>query len=124
MTIEIKKGNISDFFVSAKETAKEIDEGKKVTRKNTIWVESKDLMNFLKPERTRLIKYLRGKKRVVFNDLVNEIDRTAVSLNRDLSLLSKYQLIRIYKEPNPGHGIHKVIEPMFRNQKIQFVAEI
>lgn len=43
MNIEIKKGNISDFFASAKETAKEIDEGKKVTRKNTIWVESKDL---------------------------------------------------------------------------------
>ena len=124
MTIEIKKGNISDFFVSAKETAKEIDEGKKVTRKNTIWVEPKDLMNLLKPERTRLIKYLRGKKRIVFNDLVNEINRTAVSLDRDLSLLSKYQLIRIYKEPNPGHGIHKVIEPMFRNQKIQFMAEI
>ena len=124
MTIEIKKGNISDFFVSAKETAKEIDEGKKVTRKNTIWVEPKDLMNLLKPERTRLIKYLRGKKRIVFNDLVNEINRTAVSLDRDLSLLSKYQLIRIYKEPNPGHGIHKVIELMFRNQKIQFMAEI
>ena len=61
MTIEIKKGDISDFFASAKETAKEIDEGKKVTRKNTIWVESKDLMNLLKPERTKLVKYLRGK---------------------------------------------------------------
>jgi hypothetical protein len=44
MTIEIKKGSISDFFASAKETAKEtakeIDEGKKVTRKKTIWVYS------------------------------------------------------------------------------------
>ncbi|MBC8421111.1 MAG: transcriptional regulator [Desulfobacteraceae bacterium] len=124
MTIEIKKGNISDFFASAKETAREIDEGKKVTRKNTVWVESKDLMDLLKPERTRLVKYLRGKKRIVFTDLLNDMKRTPVSLNRDLNLLSKYQLIRIYKEPNPGHGIHKVIEPTFQNQKIEIRAEI
>ncbi|MFH1954639.1 MAG: transcriptional regulator [Pseudomonadota bacterium] len=124
MTIEIKKGEISDFFASAKETAREIDEGKKVTRKNTVWVESKDLMDLLKPERTRLVKYLRGKKRIVFTDLLNDMKRTPVSLNRDLNLLSKYQLIRIYKEPNPGHGIHKVIEPMFQNQKIEIRAEI
>jgi len=39
MNIEIKKGNISDFFDSAKETAREIDTGRKITRKNTIWVE-------------------------------------------------------------------------------------
>jgi len=124
MTIEIKKGNMSDFFASAKETAREIDEGKKVTRKNTVWVESKDLMDLLKPERTRLVKYLRGKKRIVFTDLLNDMKRTPVSLNRDLNLLSKYQLIRIYKETNPGHGVHKVIEPMFQNQKIEIRAEI
>jgi len=41
MTIEIKKGSISDFFTSAKETAKEIDAGKKVTRKKTIWLTQK-----------------------------------------------------------------------------------
>ena len=124
MTIEIKKGNMSDFFASAKETAREIDEGKKVTKKNTVWVESKDLMDLLKPERTRLVKYLRGKKRIVFTDLLNDMKRTPVSLSRDLNLLSKYQLIRIYKEPNPGHGVHKVIEPMFQNQKIEIRAEI
>jgi predicted transcriptional regulator len=124
MTIEIIKGNISDFFASAKETAKEIDEGKKVTRKKTIWVDSKDLMNLLKPERTKLVKHIRGKKRISFTDLVNEMNRTSVSLNRDLNLLSKYQLIQIHKEPNPGHGVHKIIEPLFRNQKIQFKAEI
>lgn len=124
MTVNIKKGKLSDFFVSAKETAKEIDEGKKVTRKNTIWIESEDLMNLLKPERTKLVKYLRGKKRIVFKELVNEMNRTAVSLDKDLNLLAKYQLIRIYKETNPGHGIHKVVEPMLGKQKILFKAEI
>ena len=124
MNIEIKNGNMSDFFDSAKETAREIDTGRKITRKNTIWVESTDLMKLLKAERTMLIKYLRGKKSIIFTDLLNETNRSPVSLNKDLNLLSKYQLIRIYKKPNPGHGVHKVIEPMFGNQKIQIRADI
>ncbi len=31
MTVELKAGSLSDFFASAKETAKEIDEGEKLT---------------------------------------------------------------------------------------------
>ncbi len=124
MSIRIKSGSLSDFFDSAKETAKEIDEGKRVTRKNTIWVDPTELMFLLKPERAKLIRFLRGKKRVCFSDLVNGMKRTAVSLNKDLSLLSKYQLVKTYKETNPGHGVHKVVEPMFGNQKIEFRAEI
>jgi len=124
MSVEIKSGSLSDFFASAKETAKEIDEGRRVTRKNIIWIEPSDLMNLLKPERTRLVRHLRGKERGVFSDLVAQMKRTAVSLDRDLKLLSKYHLVRVFKEKNPGHGVHKVIEPMFRNQKIQFMAEI
>jgi predicted transcriptional regulator len=124
MSIKIKSGSLSDFFDSAKETAKEIDEGKLVTRKNTIWVDSKELMYLLKPERADLIRYLRGKKRVCFSDLASKMKRTAVSLNKDLILLSKYQLVKMYKETNPGHGVHKVVEPMFGSQKIEFRAEI
>lgn len=124
MSVEIKSGSLSDFFASAKETAKEIDEGKRVTRKNIIWVEPSDLMNLLKPERTKLVRHLRGKGRVAFSDLVTEMQRTSVSLNRDLELLSKYQLVRIFKEKNPGHGVHKIIEPMFGDQKLEFTAKI
>ncbi len=124
MSVEIKSGSLSDFFASAKETAKEIDEGRRVTRKNIIWIEPSDLMNLLKPERTRLVRHLRGKERVVFSDLVAQMKRTAVSLDRDLKLLSKYHLVRVFKEKNPGHGVHKIIEPMFGDQKLEFKAEI
>lgn len=62
MTIEIKPGTLSDFFVSAKEKAKEIDEGRRLTPKNIIWVAPSDLLAILKPERTKLIRYLRGNK--------------------------------------------------------------
>ncbi len=124
MNVELKAGTISNFFSSAKETAKEIDEGKKVTRKNIVWVDPIDLMAILKPERTKIVQYLRKKQRVFFSELMSDMHRTPVSLNNDLKILSKYQLVKIFKEPNPGHGLHKVIEATFGNEKIQFKAEI
>ena len=124
MSIELKTGSISDFFASAKETAKEIDEKTKVTRKNIIWVDPIDLMAILKPERTKIVQYLRKKRRVFFSELLSDMHRSPVSLNNDLKILSKYQLVKIFKESNPGHGVHKVIESTFGNEKIEFRAEI
>ena len=124
MSVEIRAGLLSNFFASAKKTAKEIDEEKRVTRKNIIWVEPSDLMAILKPERTKLVQYLRKKRKVVFSELMSEMRRTPVSLNNDLKILSRYQLVKIFKEPNPGHGVHKVIEFTYGNEKIEFKAEI
>jgi predicted transcriptional regulator len=124
MSVELKAGSLTDFFASAKKTAREIDEGKQVTRKNIIWVEPVDLMSILKPERTKLVQYLRKKKKVIFSELMADMDRTPVSLNNDLKILSKYHLVNIYKVSNPGHGVHKVIEPTYGNEKIEFKAEI
>ncbi|MCK5663180.1 MAG: helix-turn-helix transcriptional regulator [Thiotrichaceae bacterium] len=124
MSIDIKSGSLSDFFASAKETAKEIDKGKKLTKKNTIWVDSKDLMLLLKPERANLIRYLRKEKKVVFSELMQALNRSAASLNNDLKILSKYDLICISKQINPGHGVHKIIESSFGNEKLEFRVEI
>ena len=124
MTVEFKAGSLSNFFTSAKKTAKEIDEGGKVTPKNIIWVDPIDLMAILKPERTKIVKYLRKKRKVIFSELVSDMHRTPVSLNNDLKILSKYNLVKISKEPNPGHGVHKIIESTFGNEKIEFKADI
>ena len=124
MSIDIKTGTLSDFFASARETAREIDEGTKLTRKNTLWIEAKDLMLLLKPERANLVKYLRKEKKVIFSELMRAMKRSPVSLKNDLKLLSKYDLIRITKETNPGHGVYKVIESSLGNEKIEFRVEI
>ncbi len=124
MTVELKAGTLKDFFISAKETAKEIDEGRKLTPKNTIWVEPSDLIAILKPERTKLVKFLRKKRKVTFSELMAAMNRAPVSLNNDLRILSRYQLVKVSREPNPGHGIHKVIEATFGNEKIEFKAVI
>ncbi len=123
MSIEIKAGTLSDFFASAKETAKEIDSGIAITPKNTIWVDAKDLMLLLKPERTNLVKYLRKEKTAIFSHLAKALNRSPISLNNDLKILSKYDLVTITKETNPGHGVCKVITSNL-DDKIEFRVEV
>ncbi len=120
--ITIKNGNLEDFFDSAMETAKQIDSSKKITPKHTIWMETSDLLNILKPQRTELIQYLRAKRKVYYSDILETLSKSPSSLNKDLDLLVKYQLIDIQKEPNAGHGIRKIIKPLYRNEKIEFRA--
>jgi len=124
MSVEIKSGTLSDFFASAKETAREIDQGKRLAPKKTIWVDPQDLMLLLKPERTALVKYLREETKVVFSDLMVAMRRSPASLNNDLKILSRYDLIKITKESNPGHGVNKVIESSLGSEKIEFRVEI
>jgi len=120
--VNIKNGTIEDFFDSAMQSAREIDNNEKVTPKHTIWMETDDLLNILKPQRTRLLKYLKNKTKVYYSVLLDELKKSPSSLNKDLELLSKYQLIDIIKEPNAGHGIRKVIKPLYPDEEIEFRA--
>ncbi|RLA68266.1 MAG: transcriptional regulator [Epsilonproteobacteria bacterium] len=122
--VNIQNGTIEDFFDSAMQTAKQIDNNEKVTSKHTIWMETNDLLNILKPQRTKLIQYLKNKNRVYYSVILDELKKSPSSLNKDLELLSKYQLIDILKEPNAGHGIRKIIKPLYSNEQIEFKATI
>ena len=122
--VNIQNGTIDDFFDSAMQTAKQIDTNEKVTPQHTIWMETDDLLNILKPQRTVLLRYLRDKTKVYYSVILEELKKSPSSLNKDLELLSKYQLIDIQKEPNAGHGIRKIIKPLFANEKIEFRATI
>ncbi len=120
--VNIQNGTIEDFFNSAMHLAKQIDNNEKVTPKHTIWMETDDLLKILKPQRTKLLKYLKNKTKVYYSVLLDEFKKSPSSLNKDLELLSKYQLIDILKEPNAGHGIKKVIKPLYSNEQIEFKA--
>jgi len=122
--VNIKNGTIEDFFDSAMQTAKQIDDHEAVTPKHTIWMETNDLLNILKPQRTQLIQYLKNKTKVYYSVLLEELQKSPSSLNKDLELLSKYQLIDVQKEPNAGHGIRKIIKPLYLNEEIEFRATI
>jgi predicted transcriptional regulator len=124
MSVTIQTGSLTDFFDSARETARELDRGEKLTRKHSIWVEPEDLARLIKPERLNLVRYLRGKHKVPLSDLIAALHRPAGSMKRDLLLLSKYQLVRVYKEKNPDNGFHNVIEPTFGEQVLEFKVEV
>ena len=89
MSVNIKSGTLSDFFDSARETAREIDAGQKTTPKNTLWVDSSDFRDLLKKDRTDLIQFLRENNRIAFSDLRQAMGRSPASLNKDLGILSK-----------------------------------
>ncbi len=122
--VNIQNGTIEDFFDSAIQTAKQIDNSEKITPKHTIWMETDDLLNILKPQRTKLIQYLKNKTKVYYSVILEELKKSPSSLNTDLELLLKYQLIDILKEPNAGHGIRKVIKPLYFNEQIEFRAVV
>ncbi len=69
-----------------------------MTPKHTIWMETNDLLNILKPQRTKLMKYLKNKTKVYYSVMLDELKKSPSSLNQDLELLSKYQLIDILKD--------------------------
>jgi hypothetical protein len=56
--------------------------------------------------------------------ILEELKKSPSSLNKDLELLSKYQLIAISKEPNAGHGIRKIIKPLYTNEQLEFRAMV
>jgi predicted transcriptional regulator len=122
--VNIQNGTIEDFFNSAMQTAKEIDENLQISPKHIIWMETDDLLSILKPQRTALLKYLKNKTKVYYSVILNELKKSPSSLNKDLELLFKYQLIDIAKESNSGHGIKKVIRPLFSKEEIEFRAVV
>ena len=122
--IKIKSGTLDDFFDAALQTAKEIDVKGSVTPSHTIWMEIDDLSKILKPSRTVLIKYLREKDSVYYSDILNDLNKSPSSLNKDLELLAKYELINITKEVNSGHGVKKVIRPLYINEALEFRAAV
>ena len=125
MTTTIQTGTLSDFFESARQTAREIDRGEKLTRKNRIWVEPDELFRLLVPRRVSLVRYLRGKSRVMFDELAAETNRTPQKLNRDLGILSEYHLVRVFDEKDfENNAVRKVVEPTFGNDLLEFKAEI
>ncbi len=121
---EIKRGTLDEFFASAKETAKEIDAGEKITPKKTIWVETDDFVKLLKPSRVELIRFLRGEKKVYFQTLLERLHKSPSSLSNDLALLSRYGLVQIDTEINPGHGRKKVVRPLFEDEVFELKAAV
>jgi predicted transcriptional regulator len=119
MSLKIVTGSLTDFLESARETAREIDAGQSLTPKQTLWVEAEDLVQLLQPQRLRLVHYLKSHSRVVLLDLAQALQRQPRSVSRDLTVLAKYQLIRLTESPHTHRQVDQLVEPLFDHEGIE-----
>lgn len=119
MTLKIATGTLTDFLESARETAREIDANQPLTHKQTLWVEMEDLIKLLQPQRLDLIVYLKGKSQIALLDLAHALHRPTNSISRDLTVLAKYQLVRMTESPHTHRKVDKIIEPLFSKEGIE-----
>lgn len=122
--LEIKNGTLDDFFDAAIKDARDIDNNKNITESKEIWMDKNDLFNILKPARAKVLQYLKGKDSVDYSVMLSDLKKSPASLNQDLELLEKYELVDIFKENNSGHGVKKVIKPHYPSETIEFRASL
>ncbi len=88
-------------------------------------METEDLRSFLKPSRTKIIEYLRNKSTVEFSELLLNLNKTPTTLNNDLKLLLKYQLIDISNRKNKESTTNnKIIKPLFFNEQLELKVKL
>ncbi|MFV2058108.1 MAG: HTH domain-containing protein [Thiohalomonadales bacterium] len=119
----LKAGTTKDFFASARETAREIDENKEVTQKDIVWIEPDTMLELLKINTTDVIKTIRKASRITYAELEKNTGRSRASLNKDIRILEQVGIVRVQSEKNPGHGRHKVVE-MVSVTPLEFKAVI
>jgi len=106
----LRAGTTKDFFLSVRETAHEIDEGKKVTQKDVVWIEPDMMLELLKINTTDVIKTIRSASRITYTELQKNTGRSRAALNKDIRVLEQVGIVRVQSEKNAGHGQHKVVE--------------
>jgi len=120
--VTVGTGAAEDFFKRSLERARRLDRGEKLPAEIRLTFENPaDLMRVLSEQRIRVLKTVRAKPRPV-SDLAVTLKRDRKAVSRDVKILESFGLVRTHAQPNPGHGVMKVIEPLAA--KYQLVATI
>lgn len=120
--VKVGAGTAGDIFKRSLERARKLDRGEKLPAEIRLTFENPaDLMRILSEQRIRVLKTVRAKPRPV-SDLAITLNRDRKAVSRDVKILESFGLVRTHAQPNPGHGVMKVIEPLAA--KYQLVATI
>jgi predicted transcriptional regulator len=113
--VSVSTGTVETFFKRAHQDAKKMDRGELLPPEIRVTFEDPiDMLRALSVERMRVIKIVR--KHHATNPTVSTLavmlkrDRKAVS--RDVKLLESLGLLKTRDEPNPGHGVRTIVEPL------------
>lgn len=113
--VVVGTGTVQEFFKRAHEDARKMDRGELLPPEIRVTFEDPiEMLRALSAERMRVIKTVRKhhatKPTVSRLALMLKRDRKAVS--RDVKVLESFGLLKTREQPNPGHGMMKVVEPL------------
>jgi len=101
---------VDGFFTRARERARKLDRGERVTPEIVISFEDPaDLLRVLSVQRIRLLR-LAKKKPMPVSDLAGRLKRDPRAVSRDVDLLEEFGLLRSRYETNPGHGRRRIVD--------------
>jgi predicted transcriptional regulator len=99
-----------------------MDRGEKLPAEVTMtFEEPSDLIRVLSAQRVRVLLTVRIKPRGV-SDLARILKRDRKAVGRDVKILESSGLVRLHSEPNPGHGVVTIVEPIAA--RYQLIATI
>ena len=120
--VSIRTDDLAGFFNRAKHAARQADQGQAFAGSVTLSFEDPQRMfTVLSEARRRLMLEIMVEPKTI-NDLTTSLQRNRSSITKDVGLLEKMGLIVSSRQPNPGHGIQKMVQAIA--PKIEMVATL
>jgi len=108
--VRIGVDSVDGFLARARERARKLDRGEKITPEIVISFEDPaDMLRVLSAQRIRLLR-LAKKKPMPVADLAGQLKRDTRAVSRDVDLLEEFGLLRSRYETNPGHGRRRIVD--------------
>lgn len=120
--VVIRTGDVTGFFKRAKDAARRADRGQALDGMVTLSFEDPQRMfTVLSQERRRLMCEVMHEPKTI-NELTNRLRRNRSAVTKDVGMLERMGLIISSRQPNPGHGIQKLVQSVA--PKIEMVVTL
>lgn len=111
-SVDIASGSTDEFFNRVRSHAAKLDRGESLPARISITFEDPlEMLDVLTSERVRLLRWAKAGA-LPISDLASGLNRDVRAVSRDVVRLEKAGLLRTSYRVNPGHGRHKVVEPV------------
>ena len=116
--VNIKTGSVNEFFDRVRSHAVALDRAEPIAPEITITFEDPlEMLNVLTAERVRILRKAKSGA-VPIIALASGLKRNVRAVSRDVDRLEKAGLLRTSYRVNPGHGRHRIVEPVAREYNL------